>query len=496
MYVLVSTPTSPGSTPETTTFTDIDALWEHVKTLKGYVEPPTQDAESLGLSTENRYLKGVLVDIYQRLDREFRSLKEGQQELTSLFLGPSPFNSGVKKVPNQELRAEPFEWKPTMNATTMEIHDADEKAFDCKKSQDAAEAKMEAFASTLPPLEGKAFLDALKQQPGWFKQKTTDISGNTVEYDPETSRLSYMTDIFKPDVLPKIGAFEDVAAEHNSEDLLKRIYTAESQTKPVFLAAKLDLFQKLFLDNFTVKTSGYNPNYKETFFCWILFVSSPQRFLAQKDITFPVGLKDVLQYDKVKLHSSFENICHRYTLNPEDHTFQLFQKLLKEVLPRNHKQLEFSKQRSWESVCCETLKILYEIADGKTAKLTTDILEPWIQFFLDAEVVSKKGGQIQSSVLFTDFCAYMSRIAKACDAETLFQHLIDIISIQHFSKTMKETYGIKAQRKAAGNFYVDIDYVKNGAGQGLTAAIGAADFADLHREAKTESSWAAAFGSA
>lgn len=511
MYVLVSTPTSPGSTPETSTFADIDALWEHIKALKGYVEPPTQEGQGMGLSTENRYLKGILVDIYTRLDKEFRSLREGEQSMENIFLktflGPSPFNSGVKKVPNQELRAEPFEWKSVMNATTIEVEDAPinfvKEIESMRENIAATKKKMEPVATRVPPEDKQSFLERFKEWKSpagvpLFKQKTNtvDLSGNTVEYDTETSRVAYMTDIFKPDILPKIGHFEDIAKEHNTESLLGRLYPQTPTIKRVYNQAKVDLFQKLFLDHFTKQTQGYNQNHKETFFCWVLFAASPQRFLADKGITFPVGLTDVLDYDKPKLHDSFESLSRIYVLNAEDISFKVFLNLLKQVIPANHKTLPFEKKRPWEKVCCDTLKTLYEVADGGKAKITADMLEPWIQFFLDAEIVAKKGQQIQSSVLFTDFCAYMTRVVKACDAEALFQPLIDVISIQHFSKIMKETYGIRTQRKAAGNFYVDIDYVKNGSGQGLTATIDAADFADLHREAKTESSWADAFSPA
>jgi hypothetical protein len=501
MYVLVSTPTSADATPTTSTFSNIDTLWEHIQTLRGYAVPPTPDAESLGLSTENRYLKGILVDMYKRLDREFRSLLNAEQSMENMFsntfLDPSPFDTGAKKVPNQDLRCNPL---PTTVIREDLQQDFNKHIERVRSDITSWTKRMESVATRLPMTKE----EFMKQKEEWkspegvsFFNDTTstlDLSGNTVEYDADTTRVTYMTDIFKPDVLPKIGHFEEIAKEHNAENLLCRLFPQTTTIKQVYNQAKVDLFQKLFLDNFTKKIDGYNPNYKETFFSWVLFSASPQRFLADKGITFPVGLKDILDYDKPKLHDSFESLSRIYELNAEDISFKVFLNLLKQVIPANHKTLPFEKQRPWEKVCCDTMKTLYEIADGGKAKITADMLEPWIQFFLDAEIVAKKGQQIQSSVLFTDFCTYMTRVVKACDAETLFQPLIDTISIQHFSKIMKDNYRIKTQRKAAGNFYVDIDYLKNGSGQGLTTMIDAADFADLHREAKTESSWANAFG--
>ena len=161
-----------------------------------------------------------------------------------------------------------------------------------------------------------------------------------------------------------------------------------------------EMFQKLFLDNFTTKTDGSNPKYKEIFFCWILFVSAPQRFLSFKNITFPVGLKDVLEYDKSTLYSSFENICHHYSLDDSDPSFFVYKELLQQVLPAKHKWLDISKQRSWEKVCCDTLNILFEAQDGKMTKVPADIIEPWIQFFLDGR--QRGAGTVDSGAAADD----------------------------------------------------------------------------------------------
>jgi hypothetical protein len=483
MYVLVHTPTSPGTSAETATFADLEALWEHVKALKGYVEPPTSDAESLGLSTENRYLKGILVDVYMRLDKEFRSLREGEQSKENIFLttflGASPFNQGTTKVPSQELRGEPFACELGLNQITSEI----EEDIDWQKEKEKIKEKI------------KETQTYIKAPTVVEKQGTllTELSGNQVEYDPTETRVAYMNDIFKPDYLPKISVQDsiDLQSSDARELYIERVNQEERMTKIDYNSAKVDIFQKLFIDNFTKKTEGYNPHYKTTFFCWVLFASTPKTFLKKKGVEFPLGLQDVLAYDKQKLYNSFENICHRHVLKLEDDdVFLTYRHILEYLIPKNREKLEFKKQRSWESICCNTLRDLYELEEGSRTKLSPGILDGWIQFFLDSEIVQKKAASIQSSVLFTEFCEYMRKVARFSESEQLFKPLLDSISIQAFSKTMKDIHGIKTQRKAAGVFYLDIDYAKNGAGQGLTDAIAGADFADLHREAKTESNWA------
>lgn len=491
MYMLVATPTSADGKPETTTFTDIDTLWEHVKQIKGYVEPPTPKEEAIGLSTENRYLKGVLVDIYMRLDKEFRGLKSGEQSLEGVFLGPSPFNQGT-------LRAEPFAFKSEWNSSVLEIEEA-------PQTQEERKPKEFILKGPVVQIGKESFLEKFKdwKSPAgvpFFAAKSTplqELSGNTVEFDPQTMRKTYMTDIFKPDILPKPDLSWDAASTHDSDSLFERMKQVRHVPPRSFHSAKVDLFRNLFIENFTKPIANrwdHDSDYNLTFFSWVLFVNFPKRFLASEGKQFPAGLSDILEYDLQGMYSTIEKKIHQHTINQELPAFRTYDLLLKAVMPQKRDEIDFQKQRSWESICCNTLLALYDIEERKETKFPIFHLDGWIQFFLDSEIVGKKGSQIQSSILFTDFVEYMKKIVRATESELLFKPLLDAITIQVFSKAMKDVYGMKTQRKAAGIFYMDIDYAKNmagaGAGGGLTGGIEGADFADLHREAKLESNWA------
>jgi len=225
----------------------------------------------------------------------------------------------------------------------------------------------------------------------------------------------------------------ELTNEHkeNTPDIIERInersIIMKESERPIDKSA-LESLHKFFLDSFCEPSDTDKADHR----CWDLFANFPHTFLRLEEHKWISVLMTMPKEQLIKNPPNF----HKYSILPNK--FKDYKDLVAKVIMPNFSELIVEK---WKDICCETLKASY------ANKFTPIAMDPWIERFVDENIQTQLHNEIQSSVLYDTFIQWASK---------RYDHLASVITIQYFSKQMKDVHKFKTHRKASGVFYMDI----------------------------------------
>jgi len=265
--------------------------------------------------------------------------------------------------------------------------------------------------------------------------------------------------------------------EKNTAEIMERIKqmetgTIESQTESQnkSLDKIIDYFTENFLETIDVKIQPpwlgpddqYNYIFKNmpilTNACYDLFVAYPHKFIQNSHELETIN--EHINYIKylICLPSIHDRIqFRRYSeFKPEPgyvRGFSIKQLAFKELTTMISKFINEQKNhgvvhyKDAVEICYKTLKSMYDVYDDK---FTVSVLDDWIALFVKTKLSKTSNGSLQSSIMYSTFEKWLQNSAP--------QALMNLLSIQYFSKVMKEKHGFETGRKSAGVFYKNVEW--------------------------------------
>ena len=226
--------------------------------------------------------------------------------------------------------------------------------------------------------------------------------------------------------------------EENKEEIRSRINESRKLTQGPVRPQDIKDLHTFFLEHLCHPLSHGKMDLLEITHGWDQFVSFPHKFLTTGEQCVWVprlmtatkeALVGVPPKPTDKLYSLRRDKFHEYC------------NLVENVCKFESDAAGFMKPVI-QDMCCKIIKAIQ--CNGVKA---TD-LDPWIQFFVKSRLTKQKGLEVQSSVLFQTFSAWLTERVPS----------IGFISVQHFSSRMKSIHGFTTHRKASGVFYENVGF--------------------------------------
>ena len=261
--------------------------------------------------------------------------------------------------------------------------------------------------------------------------------------------------------------------EKNTAEIMKRIKqmetgTIDSHTKSQYetLDKIIDYFTENFLERIDVKIhppclNEYNYIFKDMPIlinaCYDLFVAYPHKFIENSHELETI--KEHIHYIKYllfRVDSVYTRIqFRRYgKSNPESgymRGFTLKKTVFTELTTmiskfineqKNHGVVDY---KDAVEICYKTLNSMYD-----ETLVGASVLDDWIALFVKTKLSRTMNGSLQSSIMYSTFSQWLQNSAPESVAK--------LLSIQYFSKVMKETHGFETSRKTAGVFYKNVEW--------------------------------------
>ena len=265
--------------------------------------------------------------------------------------------------------------------------------------------------------------------------------------------------------------------EKNTAEIMERIKQMESgntesemESRYKSLDKIIDYFAENFLETIDVKKQPqclgpddqYNYILKDIPIlinaCYDLFVAYPHKFIKNSDEIETI--KEHINYIKylISMPSVYDRIQFRKPIEPKPESgyvrgfiikqlaftelTTMLSKFIKEQ--KNHGVVHY---KDAVEICYKTLKSMYDIYDDK---FNVSVLDDWIALFVKTKLNKTPNGSLQSSIMYSTFEKWLQNSAP--------QALMNLLSIQYFSKVMKETHGFETSRKSAGVFYKNVEW--------------------------------------
>jgi len=263
--------------------------------------------------------------------------------------------------------------------------------------------------------------------------------------------------------------------EKNTAEIMERIKqmeagTIESQTdsQTKSLDKIIDYFTENFLENIDVKiqppwlcpSDEYNYIFKDmpilTNACYDLFVAYPHKFIENSHELETIKehihyIKYLLGVDSVYTRIQFRKYGKS---NPESgymRGFIIKQSAFTELTnmiyrfineQKNHGIVDY---KDAVEICYKTLNSMYD-----ETLVGASVLDDWIALFVKTKLSRTMNGSLQSSIMYSTFAQWLQNSAP--------QAIMKFLSIQYFSKVMKETHGFETGRKSSGVFYKNVEW--------------------------------------
>jgi len=267
--------------------------------------------------------------------------------------------------------------------------------------------------------------------------------------------------------------------EKNTAEIMKRIKqmetgTIDSHTKSQYetLDKIIDYFTENFLERIDVKIhppclNEYNYIFKDMPIlinaCYDLFVAYPHKFIENSHELETI--KEHIHYIKYllfRVDSVYTRIqFRRYgKSNPESgymRGFTLKKTVFTELTTmiskfineqKNHGVVDY---KDAVEICYKTLNSMYD-----ETLVGASVLDDWIALFVKTKLSRTMNGSLQSSIMYSTFEQWLQNSAP--------QAIMKFLSIQYFSKVMKETHGFETGRKSSGVFYKNVELKSNVSG--------------------------------
>ena len=263
----------------------------------------------------------------------------------------------------------------------------------------------------------------------------TKAAPETLQQNPTEARKHFQDKTQAKNELIDEQVFEH---EENKEELRSRINESKKLTQGPVRPQDIKDLHTFFLEHMCYPLSHGKMDILEITHGWDQFVSFPHKFLTTGEQCVWVprlmtatkeALVGVPPKPTDKLYSLRRDKFHEYC------------NLVENVCKLESDAAAFMKPVI-QDMCCKIIKAIQ--SNGVKA---TD-LDPWIQFFVKSRLTKQKGLEVQSSVLFQTFSAWLTERVPS----------IGFISVQHFSSRMKSIHGFTTHRKASGVFYENVGF--------------------------------------
>ena len=245
----------------------------------------------------------------------------------------------------------------------------------------------------------------------------------SVNPDAQLPQVSEALKNFQEQAHVKNVLIDEQVFEHDEhkDEIRTRINDSKKPTQGPVRPEDVKELHTFFLEHLCQPLSHGKMDLLEITHGWDQFVSFPHKFLTtgEQCVWVPrlmaatkealVGLPPMPKDPYVLRHDKFQDYC-----NLVDNVCKLESEAagcMKPVI---------------QDMCCKTLKAIW------SSSIKPTDLDQWIQFFVKSRLTKQKGLEVQSSVLFQSFSAWLTERVPS----------FGFISVQHFSSRMKSIHGL------------------------------------------------------